>query len=156
MGAQGADTVTAPYTKDTSQLGNFIQTAAGAQYASLYAPGATYTQVNSGAVLSSKNTNKISSTDAQGTDVSAMLNAYQAWASGNAQAQTNWQAYADKANANAGGQGDQTITTGPAVGQRAQLLGALAGQPTTPTPGLGSMGTLTQNGMPVGAPGGKK
>lgn len=79
-----------------------------------------------------------------------MVNAFEGWVAANNQTKQNWNNYASLVNANQGGEGDSTITSGPAQSQRNQLLGALAGNVTkTPTPGLGSFGTLLQNGKPM-------
>ena len=140
---QGSGTSSAtPYSFDTSQLQAFIGTTAGQQYAGLYNPSSSYYQVGD-SIQASSSANETGAKTA-GTDVTAMVQAYQNWVGSNNQTKTNWQAYADAVNANGGGEGDNTITQGAAVSQRNQLLGALAnvGQPTAPTPGLGSMGNI--------------
>jgi hypothetical protein len=72
-----------------------------------------------------------------------LVNEFETWMKSNQQTQQNWQNYANAVNANNGGEGDNTITTGAAVSQRNQLLGALANpNATTPTPGLGSFGSV--------------
>jgi hypothetical protein len=85
-----------------------------------------------------------------------LVNTFEGWVKSNQQSQNNWQNYADSVTANEGGEGDQTITSGAAQGQREALLGALANpnQPTQPTVALGVMGTLKKNGVAI-PPGGK-
>lgn len=80
-----------------------------------------------------------------------LLNEFENWTKSNQQSQQSWQNYADTAAANEGGEGDQTITSGAAQGQREALLGALANPntPTQPTVALGVMGTLKKNGVAI-------
>lgn len=80
-----------------------------------------------------------------------LVNTFEGWVKSNQQSQSNWQNYADSVTANEGGEGDQTITSGAAQGQREALLGALANpnQPTEPTVALGVMGTLKKNGVAI-------
>lgn len=152
-GGGGVSTGTA-YDVDQEQLSSFMQSEQGKQYSDSYNPNNSYAKV--GDSLQSYDPKKIDSSAlglyrTVGQDVGPMLTAFQQWMKGNAQTQTNWQNYASAVNANEGGQGDNTITGGAAQGQRQVLLGALAnaGNPTSPTPGLGSMGTLMKNGKPI-------
>jgi hypothetical protein len=80
-----------------------------------------------------------------------LVNTFEGWMKSNEQTKTNWKSYADTAAANEGGEGDQTITSGAAQGQREALLGALANpnQPTSPTVALGTMGMLKKNGVAI-------
>ena len=147
MSGGGSDTPTfTPVDVDQGNLGQFMQSQAGQAYASLYKPGDSYVQ--SGSTISSVGNGSCGA----GRDVTAMMTAYDAWMTGMGQTKTNWENYAATVAANEGGEGDNTITSGPAVGQRQALLGALANAgnpaPTQPTPGLGSMGM--PSAMPVG------
>lgn len=148
----GSASTGTPYSGDTSQLGAFIASNEGQQFASSYNPTNLYAQVGTSIQSYAPGTNLNQTT--VGQDVVAMMNAYNAWVAGNAQTQTNWANYAGAANANEGGEGDQTITGGPAQSQRTSLLGALAnaGNPTTPTTGLGVFGAsaaMSKNLKPV-------
>ena len=144
---------------DDASLQTFLKSANGAAYASSYAPGATYTQIGSniysgGATWKPNQVGGVN-TDSSGTippvggmtdpagsgsvqggtNVTAFMMAYQAWLAGQNQTAANWKNYAETVSANAGGEGDNTITSGAAVGQREALMGVLA-QPTAPTPGM--------------------
>ena len=137
MADGGGDNPTSTaYSVDEASLSQFIKSGQGAQYASQYTPGNTYYQISDGSYFTQGKDNS------QGGYVTEMMNAYNSWKTGQNQSQANWQNYANIVNANEGGQNDNTITTGPAVSQRNDLLGALAnaGNPTTPTPGLGTFG----------------
>lgn len=161
-GGGGGVSTSTPYTGDLSQLSTFMTTASAAPYRDLYNPDNGYVQI--GDSIQSYNAKGGGfgpggpmGMQTVGPQVNAMIDAYHAWVSGNNQTQANWQSYANQANAVEGGEGDNTITTGPGVSQRNALLGALAnaGNPTVPTGGLGSMGTLMANGKPVPPGGGR-
>ena len=153
MGGNGASTPAITLeTPDTKKLETFLSTEAGKQYTPLYVQGAGFSrqgdtyyqakQADTGApgVAGQSHGLKV---DVVGRDVTAMMNAYQAWDAGNNQTQANWADYAKLASANSGGQGDQSITSGAAQSQRQVLLGTLS-SPTSPTPGLGTMGSNEQ------------
>lgn len=139
----GGETKTVqPYSVDEAGLSDFIRSGTGSQFANTYKPGSSY--VDTGEQL----LGYAPGTSGGGQDSTAMLREFEKWSAANAQTKANWSNYSNAVNANEGGQGDNTITVGDAVGQRQQLLGALAnaGNPTEPTPGLGSMVKLMQNG----------
>lgn len=152
MGGSGSSTAQ-PYTMPgtDAQLQQFIKTQAGQQYASMYQPNQSYAQVGNSIQVGSPGDymGSVNGNTQVGPDVSAMMTAFGNWMSSNAQTQTNWQNYANAASANEGGEGDQTITSGAAQGQREALLGALANPnaATSPTVGLGSMALLRKNGV---------
>jgi len=124
------------YAGDTSQLGSFIKTGEGKQYAGLYREGDVY-RTTTGAIYR-KNMATGQYDPGEANDVSKMLQAYTAWTAGNAATQNNWQNYANAVK----GQGEQaTVLGGPAESQRQVLLGEMAKQ-TAPTSGLGKMGTM--------------
>lgn len=148
---------------DQGALAKYMTTQEGQQFAKMYNPGNAYATVGDSIQAYDPDQYKqhfgttgngqanVADRTEVGPDVSGMIKAFQAWQAGNAQTQANWQNYTNLVNANAGGEGDNSIITGVAQGQRTQLLGSLAnaGNPTVPTPGLGSMGTLTQNGKAI-------
>lgn len=126
----------------SGQLKAFTQSQAGAQYAALYDPNAVYSYDGNSSFLAYNPSTK------DQWDVSGFVNAFKTWNNSNQQTQTNWQNYSTAVGANQGGEGDNTITSGPAVSQRNSLLGALAnaGRTTAPTPGLAVMGAAS-NGV---------
>lgn len=85
-----------------------------------------------------------------------LVAAYQTWLAGQNQTQQNWTSYSEQVAAAAGGEGDNTTTAGASVSQRNALLGTLANpnNPTSPTVGLGTMGSnaalLKKNGVALG------
>jgi hypothetical protein len=158
MGGGGGDVSTSqPYDVDQGQLAQFMTTAAGQQYASMYNSKNGYVQVGESIQAYDNNgqwgPGGPTGFQTVGPDVRPMIDAFHSWAAANQQSQTNWQAYANQVSANEGGQGDNTVTVGAAAGQRQTLLGSLAnagntpaasadgsgvGNPNNPTPGLGS------------------
>lgn len=145
---------------DKNQLSQFMQTQEGAQFSSAYDPKLSYARSGDKYAfydpkVTGGNFNTMLNFDRNGNAVDAtpMINAFKAWQAGNTQTQTSWQNYSNAVASDGGGQGESTITSGPAMGQRRQLLGALANAgnpvPTTPTPGLGNFGASI-------APGGRK
>ena len=141
--ATGGSSGVPDYAIDPSQLALYMQSEAGKGFAGtgVYNPAGQYlmgTGAGGPGTVGYTNT-------ANGLDTTAFIQAFQSWQAGNQQTQQNWQNYSEAVAANGGGEGDQTITSGLGVSQRNQLLGALAnaGNPTTPTPGLGSFGTQT-------------
>ncbi len=155
MGGGGSDAPAAsPYDIDKSQLSTFLRSGLGQQYAADYAPQNSYAAMGSSifaydprdfqgqASQFSLGQNLASS---RSRDVTGFMTAYQAWLQGNQQSQNNWETYAQTVAANSGGEGDNTITEGPAQSQRNVLLGQLTNagveQPLQ-RPGLGSMGAV--------------
>lgn len=142
--SQTQDTAGEHLAIDPNSLAEFMQTAEGKRYAGSYTPGASYYQSQTGVKSYAPG---FTGSYSGGTDVSAMMADYTQWVGGMAQTKQNWQNYADQAAKFEGGQGDQTITSGPAVSQRSTLLASLAGpMPTAPTPGLGAMGVAKRPG----------
>ena len=84
----GSASTGTPYSGDTSQLGAFIASGVGAQYAASYNPTNLYAQVGTSVQSYAPGENLNQTT--VGQDVSAMMTAYQSWLSGNQQTQTNW------------------------------------------------------------------
>lgn len=123
-----------PYAVSQSQLAEFMNSGAGQNFASLYDPNATYYQ--NGQVVTAFNS-KNPNIPTGGQNVTNLMAAFNSWQAGNQQTQNNWQNYANAVNASEGGEGDQTVTSGSAVSQRSQLLGALT-QPNTPAGALGA------------------
>lgn len=146
MSGGGGVSTSDPIDIDKNALATFMTTESGKQYASMYNPAHSYAQI--GDSIQYYDTAAFDSGGARGfrtlsADVSPLINAFKAWQSGNQQTQTNWQNYAQTVDANKGGQGDNTIITGAAEGQRQQLLGALAfgGSKPNDNRALGNMNT---------------
>ena len=121
------------------QISAFLNSQAGQQYASLYNSSANYYYDGNSSFHAVANGDE--------WDVSSFINAYKTWETGANLQQTNWQNYANAVNANEGGEGDNTITTGASQSQRNQLLGSLANGGNTPTPTSG-LGTLGASNIP--------
>lgn len=147
-------TGTASSTYDPAQMKQFLNSAAGAQYASSWnpawtqvvpsagnsTPGRWYAGGQSAPVPKGPFGGSGNYTTGQ-TDVTDAYNAFTAWQTEIAGTQANWQNYSNLANANEGGEGDNTITNGAAMSQRNALLGSLANAGNSgPTAGLGIMG----------------
>lgn len=149
MSGGGGQSTATSYDIDKGQLAEFMKTGEGQKYAQLYNPKNNYAQI--GDSIQSYDPDKITGDHLSmygkvGNDVIPLINAFKSWTTGVQQTKANWDNYATAVNANEGGQGDNTITAGAAVSQRKVLLGSLAnaGSPTTPTPGLGSMGVVNK------------
>lgn len=146
----GGESTGTPYAVDPNQLSSFIQTGQGQKYKDLYNPGMAYAQFGDSVQAYDPNAGyDLGHVNRAGYDVSAMIGEFHQWQQSNAQTQQNWQNYATAVSANSGGQGDNAISVGPAVSQRKVLLGALANggtNPTTPTPGLGTLGAASAGG----------
>lgn len=127
-----------PVAVDQATLAEFMRTKQGAQYAGSYLPGASYYQTQQGVKAYAPG---FAGAASGGVDVSTMMADYTQWVTGMGVTKQNWQNYSDQAAKFEGGEGDQTITSGAAVSQRATLLAGLANVGTTaPTPGLGALG----------------
>lgn len=136
------------YVKNGSSIyavpanGGVVAPQATPQYGNPNPRADATTLINS--MTNAQNTAAAANSAAPGPDVTQFMTAYESWQAGNNQSQQNWKNYSQAVAANQGGEGDNTITTGAAVGQRQQLLGALAAEPTVPTEGLGPLGATTK------------
>lgn len=146
MGGGGSNNQSAsPYDFDQAQMQSFLRSGIGSKYSGQFNPAYAYSKVGDQIYAydpkrtSNDNVNAVSEVggrfaDMMGPNMTQMFGDFDAWMKANAQTQTNWQNYADAANANQGGEGDQTITEGAAVGQRQQLLGAIGNPNAAPIP----------------------
>lgn len=144
MGGGGSNNQNAsPYEFDQTQMQSFLRSGQGAKYQGQFNPAYSYSKIGDqifGYNPSQTNNDIINAESEVGTksvalgpNMTQMFGDFEAWMKSNQQTQTNWENYADAANASQGGEGDQTITEGAAVGQRQQLLGAL-GNPNSAGP----------------------
>ena len=140
MGGGGSNSyTTTPLDINHDQMKQFVQSGQGQQYAPLYDPNQVYYGINGQSGIYAQ----VPGSKQKGINVDDMIHAFSVWQTGDNATKASWQNYAALANANSGGEGDQTITTGAALGQRQALLGAM-GNPTQGTPGIPDNSLMAQ------------